>query len=241
MAIPDKFSPISRPCAGNLDPTVIKKENKNTAVAGSEAPKGSGGSQDHDAYLRQQVPVIETGISDVSEDVLAIILSELSPKEIALSAQVSKPFNSAAKQSAENQVPSLREELKQLITTSGITGIQIPESPKPIHALRVLTAFKDNLPNAISVLQSNGITDINARDLLGWTPLYLAARHGRTEIAQALIDSGADLNAKTPNGWTPLYEATQKGHTEIVKILRAAQNTQSAAAAAGGVEESKED
>ena len=107
-------------------------------------------------------------------------------------------------------------ELLQLIRDSGITGIQITEGSfnNSIYQLRVLTPFKDALPNAIRVLKANGITDINAQNNIGWTPLYLAARDGQVEIAQALITAGADLNAQNNSGYTPLHGATNNGNTD---------------------------
>ena len=181
MVIQNKFSPfIKYSCAGAS--VVIKKKNNGTEVASGEPPKGSGGSQDHDATLRQQVPVIETGISDVSEDVLAKICSGLSTKKTAYFAQVSKTFNSAAKQSAENRIPMLIEKLNVLISNSGITGIQIPEGPfsNSIHELSVLETREKNLSNAINVLKDHNIKDINARDKGGDTPIHKAAMYGYT-------------------------------------------------------------
>ena len=69
MAIPNNFNPTNNfTYSSILANTVIKKQNKDTVVAGGEAPKGSGGSQDHDAYLRQQVlDVAETAAGGVKE------------------------------------------------------------------------------------------------------------------------------------------------------------------------------
>ena len=80
---------------------------------------------------------------------------------------------------------------------------------------------------------------MNARNNNGETPLHWAAQEGHTEIARALITAGAKVNLADNYGRTPLNLAALHGHTETVEILRAAQNTPSAAAAAGGVEETK--
>jgi len=53
----------------------------------------------------------------------------------------------------------------------------------------------------------------------GATPLHFAAKEGRTETVNLLLDRGADVNAKTENGETPLIAATNKGHTDIVQLL----------------------
>ena len=41
----------------------------------------------------------------------------------------------------------------------------------------------------------------------GSTPLHEAARSGRKEIAELLIDKGAEVNAKEDGGMTPLHPA----------------------------------
>ena len=126
--------------------------------------------------------------------------------------------------SANTQLQRLNEELNELITNSGITGIQNPEGPfkNSVHQLRVLNDFKD----AIRVLRGNGITDINLRDQDGNTPLHLAAENGQTETFRALIELGADVNLAGNFRATPLHEAARHGHTEIIEILRTAQSTQ---------------
>ena len=116
------------------------------------------------------------------------VLSLLDSKSLAHFFQTSKISNNDATKSAIIQLQRLNEELNQLITDSEITGIQNPKGPfkNHIHELQVLTAFKDALPNAISVLKDNGITDINERDdRSGKTPLHLAARDNHTEPLNA--------------------------------------------------------
>ena len=63
-------------------------------------------------------------------------------------------------------------------------------------------------------------TDVNARDSIGETPLYLAARSGRKEIVELLIAKGADVNEKDDfYGTTPLHWAAVYGHKEIAELL----------------------
>ena len=55
---------------------------------------------------------------------------------------------------------------------------------------------------------------MNAKDEFGYTPLHLAVLHGRTDIAQALINAGADIAR-----WTPLHFAATYGRTDIAQAL----------------------
>ena len=53
------------------------------------------------------------------------------------------------------------------------------------------------------------------------TPLSWAARLGRTDVLQVLIEEGADANASHEGSYTsmPLLEAAYHGHAEIVEVL----------------------
>ena len=62
-------------------------------------------------------------------------------------------------------------------------------------------------------------TDVNAKGMMGVTPLHEAVRYGHKGVVELIIAEGADVNAKTKNGWTPLNFATFKGHKEIAELL----------------------
>ena len=62
--------------------------------------------------------------------------------------------------------------------------------------------------------------DVNAKDVVGGTPLHKAARSGQEEVAELLIAEGADVNAKDDFGRTPLDWAEEEKHKEIADLLR---------------------
>jgi len=60
-------------------------------------------------------------------------------------------------------------------------------------------------------------TDVNAKDVVGMTPLHRATYQGYKEI---VIAKGADVNAKGGvNGGTPLHWAAEEGHKETAELL----------------------
>ncbi len=62
--------------------------------------------------------------------------------------------------------------------------------------------------------------DINAKDVVGWSLLSHAARHGMTDSAKELLDLGADINtADRGTGWTPLMSAITNGRGETAQLL----------------------
>ena len=49
-----------------------------------------------------------------------------------------------------------------------------------------------------------------------------AARHGKTDVAQALLAAGANIEARNNDGWTALIGAARLGYVDIVQALLAA-------------------
>jgi len=71
------------------------------------------------------------------------------------------------------------------------------------------------------------VVDVNARNLLGSRPLYLASRY--LEIVNILIKNGADINCHNLNGRNPLHEAYRSSNTSsdiVMKLLKAGATTE---------------
>jgi len=58
-------------------------------------------------------------------------------------------------------------------------------------------------------------------DMVGNTPLHLAALYGREKIAELLLANKADVNARASSGRTPLHMAALVGHKDLVELLLA--------------------
>jgi hypothetical protein len=56
------------------------------------------------------------------------------------------------------------------------------------------------------------------KDILGQTPLHLAAWNGHKDAVELLLVSKADVNAKDKGGATPLFMAAWKGQKDVVEL-----------------------
>lgn len=71
----------------------------------------------------------------------------------------------------------------------------------------LLDAFQANdLPNVQTLLAANPDLVNHKEDRAGSTPLHVAVRSGRKDIAEYLLAHGADVNARDKCGRTPIAE-----------------------------------
>ncbi|MGE0488365.1 MAG: ankyrin repeat domain-containing protein [Vulcanimicrobiota bacterium] len=72
-----------------------------------------------------------------------------------------------------------------------------------------LRALLDHDPEALS-----------RRNVMGWTPLHVAAYAGNTEAAGLLLAYGAEREVRDLVGRTPFQLASELEHEAILKLLR---------------------
>lgn len=70
----------------------------------------------------------------------------------------------------------------------------------------------------LSVVQAGSLS-VNSSNVDGFTPLHVAALHGRSALVSLLIRHGANVNARTNQNATPLHLASQNSHIQVVKFL----------------------
>ena len=86
--------------------------------------------------------------------------------------------------------------------------------PQGQHGL--LIAIKESSPKVAKILVNAPKIDLNILNVLGESPLMLAALKGELELATQMVKKGADVN-KT--GWTPLHYAASNGQVSVIKLL----------------------
>jgi hypothetical protein len=84
----------------------------------------------------------------------------------------------------------------------------------------IAAACKGDLAKARALLKRNPQL-VNAKGLLGLTPLHCAAQFGHRDVAELLLASGAKVNATDSDGETPLHWAARSGHKDIAELLLA--------------------
>lgn len=86
--------------------------------------------------------------------------------------------------------------------------------------MRQLVVAGPNVSQTVLILVEAG-ADIDARDMVGQTPLHLAAMFGTAEIVQAMADAGSNINAKDEKGLTPLHKTMHQQLNYFTSMPRA--------------------
>ncbi|XP_042563584.1 ankyrin repeat domain-containing protein SOWAHC [Clupea harengus] len=60
---------------------------------------------------------------------------------------------------------------------------------------------------------------VNKKDFTSFTALHWAAKHGKEDMARAMLKAGADINTRAHGGYTPLHIAALHGHRQIMDLL----------------------
>ena len=83
----------------------------------------------------------------------------------------------------------------------------------------LILAASKGLTVTVRELILEGSAYVNARDILGWTPLQWAVFNRDANLVKLLLSNGADPNTRNNEGWTPIHQAAHNGDSEIVNAL----------------------
>ncbi|MCK5683620.1 ankyrin repeat domain-containing protein [bacterium] len=91
----------------------------------------------------------------------------------------------------------------------------------PVHSVTgkdFINECKNGNKEMVARMIKNG-ADVNAVDILKWTPLHWAVFRGHLEVVELLIDKGCNVNAAAKNGSTPLNLVGQNTKNTANKVL----------------------
>lgn len=95
----------------------------------------------------------------------------------------------------------------------------MPYSEIPILPTLLEAVGKNSISDVVTLLQDPQ-TNVNEPDSLGWTPLFIAALRGYSEIVNLLLSHPRiDVNMVNNMKQTPLYCAAFFGHPNLVTAL----------------------
>lgn len=82
-------------------------------------------------------------------------------------------------------------------------------------------SIRDQLQEVVRQPEVNGVSRVNEKDVLGWSPLHYAARIGDAELIGELVEAGADWGSEDLREWTPLHCAATNKSLELEwKLIR---------------------
>lgn len=88
----------------------------------------------------------------------------------------------------------------------------------PYYDTLLIRVIIENRPDSVRLLKEFGANlQIGTND--GTSPLYMAARLGRREIVEILLETTPDVHEGDLIGETPLQAAARNGHSEVVELL----------------------
>ncbi|WP_371220101.1 ankyrin repeat domain-containing protein [Orientia tsutsugamushi] len=94
----------------------------------------------------------------------------------------------------------------------------MPKSERRLHN-DIKKAIKGKGIDKIQYLINKDSAIVNAKDKYGCYPLHVAAKYGKEDIANYLLDNGAEIDAKDSNGQTALHYAIKHFRIDAAKFL----------------------
>ncbi|KAF4462854.1 ankyrin unc44 [Fusarium albosuccineum] len=84
----------------------------------------------------------------------------------------------------------------------------------------ILASFHRHREIVKNLLNTDGQTDVDAKDTFGWTALHCASYRGHTKVVQLLLDqANPNIDAAIEEGSTALHLASRKDNGSVVRLL----------------------
>ncbi len=98
-------------------------------------------------------------------------------------------------------------------------AVNYPAAEKGWSALHFAAEYgSSNGLEVLKLLLTHG-AKIEAKNIIGQTPLFSAVIHNNPEGLKILIEHGANVNAQQAGGQTPLHVAALNGYYDVAQIL----------------------
>uniref|UniRef100_A0A0B6ZR90 SOCS box domain-containing protein n=2 Tax=Arion vulgaris TaxID=1028688 RepID=A0A0B6ZR90_9EUPU len=95
--------------------------------------------------------------------------------------------------------------------------LNLPTSSRDVENA-LFYACQSGLVDCVRCLLQKGSGDPNARNVSGYTPMFLAVKEGHHEVLAVLCDAGAKVDSRVGNS-TALHVAAKMGKDECLEIL----------------------
>ena len=107
-------------------------------------------------------------------------------------------------------------------------SIFAPKSKKEIDDNLSMLTNKELIWLLFKAIAYNSISEIKylykdefieARNIIGWTPLIVAAENDNMNLVNFFLNKGADVNAESRSGWTTLLSAVSLYNLKMTRLL----------------------
>ncbi|GME82245.1 unnamed protein product [Ambrosiozyma monospora] len=98
-------------------------------------------------------------------------------------------------------------------------GISIDYADPESKETSLYIASKLNYVECVSFLLEQGANAELGELTFGWTPIFVAAAEGFTDVVKVLVQHGAKFDVMDESGWYPREHAALRGHMKITELL----------------------
>jgi len=215
--LPPDASPIAAPSIHTAQP--LHPQNASTQLTEAQQARQRDEQTARKAHDSFPTPGLEQGTAQFAkaehasmiwkaQDSAAMLVLAHGQRSPVPASRRSAATRSPARNSARATVASQQEAAHPQPVRKGL-----PPTPS-----NLLASVEHGDMHAVRLLLDAGISP-NIQDGRGWTPLMLAARDDRQELASLLLAHGAQVNAKNKTGATALIIAAMNNRSAMTELL----------------------